>query len=63
MYSSIPRRTPILNMQKKSKNIGMLKKTIGDLEFLCKHLKNGNRILKARNAQLQTYIEKLAKEE
>jgi hypothetical protein len=61
MYSSIPRRTPILNMQKKSKNIRMLKKTIGELKLLGKHLKNGNGILKARNASYRNILKNCPK--
>ena len=36
----------------------MLKKMVGDLKLLGKHLKNENEILKERNAELQEDIEK-----
>jgi len=63
MSLSIPSKPPILNMQKIIKNIRKPKKMNCELKLLDNRLKNHNGILKARNAQLQAYIEKMAKEE
>jgi hypothetical protein len=61
MSLSIPRRPPILNINKKRKRIRKMKKNISKFRLLGNHLKDKNGILKERNAQLHLYIEKFSK--